>query len=157
MVFETKYGVISDIHSANDNLSETIDYFKSKGVKELILNGDIADIKHTLGASQDEVANVLKIVGESNLFSYVQPGSHETVGMYAPVMTYFTGKYGNILNMNKIQKVKNVDHDLIFIPGSDFHSGGEYSFGDELDSGLYVNSDEGIRTYAKYLKDGKNL
>ena len=51
MVFETKYGVISDIHSANDNLSETIDYFKSKGVKELILNGDIADIKHTLGAS----------------------------------------------------------------------------------------------------------
>ncbi len=145
MVKETKYGVIADVHKNPQYVGLAIDVLKSEGAQKLLVNGDIGGSYGDLKKSQDYTARILDAVGKSGLESFVQPGSHETLLGYGPVIEYFSGKYQNIIDTTSQAKSDQDDHHLIFIPGSDFTCGGEYRFGNSL-----IESD-------RYFANGKEL
>ncbi len=151
MVNETKYGVISDVHQDPRIVPIAIDVLKRLGAEKLILNGDIGERQRTLQASQDYVAVILDAVGKSGLEAYVQPGSHETVGAFQPILTHFNGKYSNLISAFDVPKVEREDHHLVFLPGSDFVCGGEYQIGSnkEIPSGLYIPTEHGLMSYSQ--------
>jgi len=137
MTTETKYGIISDIHRDPRIIVPTIEILKSRGAEKLILNGDI-------GNSQDFVGFILDSAGKSGLETYVQPGSHEKLEDFEPVIKYFQDKYSNLINAIDNQKVNCDGHELVFLPGSDFRCGGQYALGNNgIESRIY-KSDKGI-------------
>jgi len=142
----TKYGVISDVHNDPRIVPLAIEVLKKLGAEKLILNGDIGERQSTLQASQGYVAQILDAVGKSGLEAYVQPGSHETLLGYGPVIEYFADEYSNIIDVLRSPKVSNNGHDLVFIPGSDFSCGGEYQIGNhpQLPTGRYIETHDSL-------------
>lgn len=139
MTNQTKYGVISDVHIDPRIVPTAISVLKSLGAEKLLVNGDIGNHQQTLEDSQGYVAFILDSIGKSGLESWVQPGSHESLLAYGPVMDHFSQKYGNVIDATKNQKGEQGDHHLVFLPGSDFLCGGEYQIGssEEIPSGEY--------------------
>ena len=160
MVKEVKYGVISDVHTHPENVSLAIEVLKNLGVEKLLINGDIGNRQETLEKSQDYVAKILKSVGNSGLESYVQPGSHESFLAFDPVVDSFASKYQNIIKIDKPLGVKDGDHYLIFLPGSDWNAnGGEYHIGnaEKIPSGAYVRVNGGLMTFEDFVKNNYSL
>ena len=93
MVKETKYGVISDVHSDPRVVPVAIDTLKRYGAERLLVNGDIGNQQRSLQDSQNYVAFILDSIGKSGLESFVQPGSHETLLAFGPVLDHFAGQY----------------------------------------------------------------
>ncbi|PIN74040.1 hypothetical protein COV20_02935 [Candidatus Woesearchaeota archaeon CG10_big_fil_rev_8_21_14_0_10_45_16] len=153
MVNETKYGIISDVHRDPRIVPATIDVLKGLGAQKLLLNGDIGEHQRTLEASQAYVAVILDAVGKSGLEAHVQPGSHETVGAFQPVLDHFKSRYSNIISAFDVPKVEARDHHLVFLPGSDFTMRGEYQFGNDgkLSSGLYLPVERELLHYREII------
>lgn len=146
MANETKYGVISDVHNDPRIVPLAIQVLKAQGAQKLLVNGDIGSRQKTLDESQGYTGFIMDAVGKSGLEAFIQPGSHETVGAYAPVIDYFTSKYPNIVDVLKTPKVEQKGHDLVFLPGSDFLCGGEYSLNpqEDLPTGGYIRTAQGL-------------
>lgn len=120
----TKYGIISDIHKYPDKIITALALFKSEGVEKLILNGDIGD-------DEKSIELVLEAAGKSELETFVQPGSHEEVVAYSLVLDSLSSKYSNLVDCVQNRKHEAKDHNLVFLPGSDFNAGnGQYAIGD---------------------------
>ena len=128
----TKYGVISDLHEDPKIIAPALEILKKEGVKKLLINGDI-------GHNQDSAAAIIDYIGRSGLESYVQPGSHESIDEFSPVIEYLSNKYSNLIDLTKPEnkKLEEKDHHLVFLPGSDFLCGGEYQIGNKLPTGTY--------------------
>ncbi len=153
---ETKYGVISDVHQDPRIVKVAIDKLKAQGVEKLLVNGDIGIHANSLKESQQYTGFILDTIGKSGLESFVQPGSHETISSYEPVIDFFAGKYSNIIDTLKNPKVEFGSHHLAFLPGSDWNAGGEYTFGnqDGLPTGTYIQTTKGlvaIDTYEQFI------
>lgn len=101
MAKAVKYGVISDVHSNPGMVPAAIDVLKRLGAEQLILNGDIGNAQETLKESQNYIAFILDTAGKSGLETFVQPGSHEMLMAYDPVIAYFTDKYENITDATR--------------------------------------------------------
>ncbi|MEK6952951.1 MAG: hypothetical protein AABX29_08110 [Nanoarchaeota archaeon] len=144
MTNPTIYGVISEVHRDPRIVPEAIEVLKSLGAQKLLLNGDIGESHDTMKASQDHIAYVLDSAGKSDLETYVQPGSHETVGSYAPVMDHFSNQYSNLTDAVKNPIAEINGHNLVFLPGSDWNArGGEYTIGDRaIPTGTYVKTSQ---------------
>ena len=119
----TKYGIISDIHKKPEYLDQIVNKLKVEEIDKLILNGDIGD-------SWLKIFRTLEVVSKLDIETYIQPGSHESVEDYSNVVFSFCNKYSNFIDVIKNQKIENKDHDLVFLPGSDFLAGGGYLLGD---------------------------
>ncbi len=160
---ETIYGVISDVHQDPRIVSRTIDALKKNGAQKLLINGDIGERLVDIETSQQYTAFILNEVAKSGLESFIQPGSHETLFGYSPVIDHFSNKYPNIIDVMRNQKIDSNGHSLVFLPGSDFTCGGEYQIGneDEIPSGRYAKLKEGLarfdnlRDYAAALQMGE--
>ncbi|MCK5043696.1 hypothetical protein KAR52_01685 [Candidatus Pacearchaeota archaeon] len=151
MVKETKYGIISDIHNDPRIVPIAINILKEKGAEKLLINGDIGNQQNTLQDSQNCIAFVLDSIGKSGLETFVQPGSHEILLAYGPVMEHFTEQYSNIIDATKNQKVEQEGHHLVFLPGSDFLCGGEYKIGNnEVPSGKYIHTKKGLLQFEDF-------
>lgn len=145
----TIYGVISDIHRDPKIIKPAIDTLVKEGAQKLLINGDIGEPQPTLQASQDYIARILQTVAESGLESFVQPGSHETVNAFMPVLSYFAEVYPNIVNVFEQPSVAGSNHCLAFLPGSDWTAGGEFTIGNEdIETGTYLKSKEGLVPYS---------
>jgi hypothetical protein len=140
MAKETKYGVISDVHADPRIVQIAIDVLKSLGAEKLLVNGDIGNQQETLEKSQQYVAFILDSIGKSGLESFVQPGSHETIFAYAPVIDHFSNKYHNIIDAIKNPVLDHNDHKLVFLPGSDFTRGGQYKIRNNIPTGDYYQT-----------------
>jgi hypothetical protein len=143
---QTNYGIISDIHADPRIISVAIEILKGLGAEKLLVNGDIGNQKRSIQDSQNYIAFILDSIGKSGLESYVQPGSHETLLAFDPVMDVFADRYDNLFTITNPLKAKQKDHDLLFIPGSDFLCGGEYQIGshEKIPSGKYIKTKEGL-------------
>lgn len=152
MVKEIKYGIISDVHSDPRVVPVSIDFLKSKGVEKLLINGDIGNRQRSLQESQNYVAFILDSIGKSGLESFVQPGSHETLLAFGPVLDHFVGQYSNLIDATKNRKIEQDGHDLVFLPGSDFLCGGEYQIGnhEQLPSGRYIQTEKGLMQFEEF-------
>lgn len=154
-----KYGVISDLHGDPRVIIPAIQVLKSNGAERLVLNGDIGELESDLRETQARLAFILTKVGESGLESYVQPGSHEIVPGFRPVVEHFAEKYDNIFSISRAARMENEDHHLIFLPGSDAVKG-EYALGTELPTGDYIQLPEGVvpaDAAKELLKENKDL
>jgi Icc-related predicted phosphoesterase len=140
---QTKYGVISDVHNDPRVVRLAVEVLMKEGAEKLLVNGDIGDRQPTLQKSQDYIAVILDAVGKSGLESYVHPGSHETIYAYKPVIDFFTDKYPNIIDAVENSYFVLHGHNLAFIPGSDWVSGGEFRIGTEFNSGIYIVTEQG--------------
>jgi hypothetical protein len=130
----TKYGVISDVHGDPRIVGQAIEVLEREGAEKLLVNGDIGNQQGSLKESQSYVAFVLDSIGKSGLEAFVQPGSHETLLAFGPVIDSISEDYSNLIDVTKNQRIEQVGYDLVFLPGSDFSCGGEYQIGN--DSGL---------------------
>ena len=115
-----KYGVISDIHLNPSMMTPIVNRLKSEGVDALVLNGDI-------GNDLESIDNTLDKATSLGVETYVQPGSHERLEDYFPVLEKFLNKKSNLVNVLKDSKIEFSDHHLVFLPGSDYRSGGEFA------------------------------
>lgn len=140
-----KYGIISDIHKDPNIIIPAIGRLKDAGAERLILNGDIGGRQGSLEQSQQYTAFILNKLAQSGLETFVQPGSHETLLAYGPVIEHFSDKFSNIIDTTRNSKHSEDDHDLVFLPGSDFLSGGEYQIGNDgkIPSGGYIEANGG--------------
>lgn len=162
---ETKYGVLSDIHQNPGNVPLAVNVLKELGAEKILVNGDVVNNQKTLKETQDRLAFVLDAFGKSGLESFVQPGSHETFFGYVPVLDYFADKYDNIFDVQSVGPVEENGHTLIFMPGSDRISGGQFRFGSEFPSGRYMaigdenqlRSFEDLSDYANALNLNKGI
>jgi predicted phosphodiesterase len=159
---ETRYGVISDIHQDPRIIIPTIKILKNNGIDKLLINGDIGERQQKIEDTQRYTAFILNAIGESGLESYVQPGSHETLLGFQPVLDHFTDKYSNIIDATKNPKTEEKNHDLVFLPGSDFLCGGEYQIenNEKISTNIYAIGETGIRpidleTYLQIMSDGQ--
>jgi hypothetical protein len=149
-VKETHYGVISDIHNDPNIIPLAIETLTKLGAQKFIINGDLGSNHRKIDDSHEYIGFILNCFAQSNKETYVQPGSHETVLGYKPVIDLFADKYSNIIDVIKEPIIKNANHNLLFIPGSDFHAGnGEFSFGksENIPSGLYIGTEDGLMVY----------
>ncbi|MCH8945461.1 MAG: hypothetical protein IIA85_00890 [Nanoarchaeota archaeon] len=149
---ETKYGVISDIHKDPRIASIAVEVLKSKGAEKLLVNGDIGDRQTTLEDTRNYTAIILDAIAKSGLESFVQPGSHEALLSYGVVMDQFAGQYSNIIDTTRNQEIDQDGHKLVFLPGSDFLSGGEYQIGSDerIPSGRYIETEKGLLKFEKF-------
>lgn len=152
MTNETHYGVISDVHQDPRIVPASIEVLKKLGAEKLLINGDIGNQQRTLEDSQNYVAFILDSIGKSGLESYVQPGSHETLLAFGPVMDAFADKYSNLVDATKVPKAEQKGHSLIFLPGSDFLCGGEYQIGnhEQIPSGRYIQTQKGLMQFEEF-------
>ena len=137
---ETIYGIISDVHSRPDSVPAAISALKNLGAQKLIVNGDIG-ISGDMYDSWEYTSNILEAIGKSNLPAYVQPGSHETYFGYSPIVKAAAAAFPNIISTLEENVFNEDGHSLFFIPGSDSHAGGEFSFGNQAKTGLYMNTE----------------
>jgi len=146
MVQETSYGILSDVHDNPYIVRHAVNLLKSLGAEVLIANGDIGEWQGNLQASQEYLAIILETLGESGLESYFHPGSHEKISVFDPVSNHFKEKYPNLISTFESPKVEANGHHLVFLPGSDFVSGGEYIITNDENtpSGLYVRTKKGL-------------
>lgn len=152
----TRYALVSDIHRDPAVIDHAIRFAKNNDISSIILNGDIGEPQHitdihgqynpkaSLQATQDYVARVLDPIAKSGLEAYLQPGSHEQVQSFQPVVDDFSSKFGNIHDMIQQRTVHSSDHDLVFLPGSDWVASGEYQITSAVPEGLYVRTDSGL-------------
>ena len=121
---ETKYGIISDVHTSSPkDVTESIKTLKRKGVDRFILNGDITGDQNKELPATSFLSYFLTDLGNSNIKSYVQPGSHEEREDYGSMLKSFSDKYSNIINISEPMSFKENDHYISFIPGSDWIAG----------------------------------
>ena len=140
-----RYGVISDIHEDPRVVVPALEVLKDEGVDKLIVNGDIGGNYGSLEKSQQYTGFLLEQVAKSGLESFVQPGSHETLLGYGPVIEHFSDKYSNVVDVTKTPKVEEDGHSLVFLPGSDFLSGGEYQIGNgKIPSGRFFKNGDSL-------------
>jgi predicted phosphodiesterase len=145
----TIYGVISDIHDDPDILIPALAEFKKHDVERLLVNGDIGEDKGDIEKTREHTARILDYLTKSNLDSYVQPGSHETLLGYGIVVKAYSDKHSNIHDTTKLenQKIENNGHTLAFLPGSDFLAGGQYQLANgKVPSGLYIPTGQGLHS-----------
>ncbi len=153
---ETTYGIISDAHQKIGLVKLAIENFKSEGINKLILNGDISnDTADSTSEAQKYLEYILETAGKSGLETFIQPGSHEVIGLYEPLVAFFANKYPNIIDTIKNPKMDFGSHQLVFLPGSD-HINGEYIFGNtKLPTGEYVKTAQGliqIDNYGQFIE-----
>jgi hypothetical protein len=135
---ETKFGILSDTHQNPRNVFVALDRMKREEVDGVIFNGDV-------GTGQEYIAYNLELLGESSLESYIQPGSHESLSDFEPIMEHFAGKYGSLRSAFDHPVVNGRGFDLVFLPGSDFCvQGGEYQLSsrEDLESDFYTVGEE---------------
>ncbi len=139
------YGIISEMHSIDPRILEiVINILKQEEADSLILNGDISGERSGIKTA-DYLATVLDIAGRSNLETYVLPGSHEQVQEFEPILSFFSKKYSNLINILQNPRIEFSDHHLVFLPGSDFRAG------DALDKGYSLE----VQNKAGLYKDDK--
>lgn len=121
---ETKYGIISDVHTSSPkDVTAAIKILKRKEVDRFILNGDITGDQNKDLPATSFLSYFLTDLGQSNIKAYVQPGSHEEREDYGPMLKSFSDKYSNIINISEPMSFKENDHYISFIPGSDWLAG----------------------------------
>ncbi len=133
-----RIGIISDVHAQPEFVRKGIARLQRLGVERLIVNGDIGIHAPLLEDSQRYTAGILEAVGDSGLESYVQPGSHESISGYGPMVDILSSRYGNLIDMLRTPFVDIAGYRFAFLPGSDSLSGGEYTFGIEAPTGRYA-------------------
>lgn len=134
-----KYGILSDTHQNPKVVPLALALLKKEGAEKLIVNGDV-------GTGQSHMAFTLDCVGRTGLEAFVQLGSHETLGEFGPVIDAFSDRYASLHDAFKFQKIEVGDHNLVFLPGSDFLCGGEYQLADvDLHSGIYKTKTGNVR------------
>lgn len=141
---EIKYGMISDVHEDPRIVSAAVAKLKALGANKLILNGDLGIHADSISDSQKHFSVILDAVAKSGLETYVQTGSHETTFAHEPVLSAFIDKYSNIIDVSKHSKIESSSHHLAFLAGSDWNSGGEYTFGHaDIPTGTYFKTIDG--------------
>ena len=124
MVKETRYGIISDIHTSSPlDVTKAIKKLKREGADKLIFNGDIVGDQNDITTPINFLSYFLADLAQLNIESYLQPGSHEEKEEYAPIIKSFSDKYSNIINISEPMSFKEDDHYIAFIPGSDWIAG----------------------------------
>ncbi|MDP3733891.1 MAG: hypothetical protein Q8R37_01565 [Nanoarchaeota archaeon] len=138
---DTKYGIISDIHQAHPRLVDVaIKVLIQEGAQKLVLNGDLVGDKFPDPQldEQNYAALVLQLAGKSGLETYVNEGSHECLPLFIPVMKTLSSHYGNLIDAMTQPKIEWQDHDLVFLPGSDWHGGNAFEHG-----GYFLHTTDG--------------
>jgi len=106
-------------------------------VNAIIGNGDIGEDEKALGF-------FLEWSGYSGIPTIVQSGSHERIAEFESMLEYFSSKNKNILNARQVRVIDGKDHNLVFLPGSDWNvQGGQYHLAkdDKFESGIYQTED----------------
>jgi len=147
----TKYGIIQDVHENPEMVKNALEVFKKAEIDKILVNGDIVNHAQTSEEAMRYTAHILDMIGKTNLETYVQPGSHETVREFMPVIDILSKKYPNLISTLEVNEVKGKDHWLYFIPGSDSVAGGEYTFTAQKDfqRDLYFQTKEGLVSASK--------
>jgi len=128
----TKYGIVSDIHMNPELVRPVLERLGSEGIDNLVLLGDCGNDELT-------VAYVLNETKELGKDTFVVPGNHETLrGFYAP-MQFFGSQSSHLVDCTQNPKIEKGDHDLVFLPGSNWLCGGEFKLVDdsEIETGNY--------------------
>jgi Icc-related predicted phosphoesterase len=128
MTKTVKYGIMQDIHYYPQIVPQAIEVLKSLGANRLILNGDLVNAQNTVEMGHKVLAFILGSAVKSGLETIVQPGSHEMLPVYDPVIEAFADKYDSIIDCRRIRKFSEdgEGHELVFLPGSDSVSIGNY-------------------------------
>lgn len=148
-----KYGIISDIHRNPENLDPALEVLKAEGIEAILANGDING-SYYFKNLQSGLNSILSKLAATGLQVYFQPGSHEKVTDYIPVIADLIDRYPNLHDAVPINRVESSDHHLVFLPGSD--SGVtdfefRLAFGD-FDTALYKTKEGKVR-FMQNMKD----
>jgi len=137
-----KYGIMADIHKANYSaIIRAIDLLKSR-VDKLVINGDIGDDKQS-------IEFILQNVAKTNIETYAQPGSHETIND-VEAQKGLLKKYTNLHIITQPTIFRQSDHDIILLPGSMSHtkkSENGYYLANESDQSGLIHSNSGDKYY----------
>ena len=142
---ETIYGIISDVHTSDPlKVKSALNTLKKLGAQKLIFNGDLIGERYGFIPPQYYLQFVLKSAADTGLETYVQFGSHEEFLPSSEVLNHVSRLYGNIIDVSKQKRVEGTDHHLVFLPGSDYTAGGEYTFGSHIPTGTYIRQKKGL-------------
>ncbi|MBI5389941.1 metallophosphoesterase [Candidatus Woesearchaeota archaeon] len=160
---ETIYGIISDCHKNSGMVAWALRALERKGAQAYLVNGDMAEGHGKIPDAQDRLAYILDMLGETGKPIYISPGSHEPLGVFAPAVAFSQHLYPNLISTVDHPFFSVGTHDLVFLPGSDFVSGGEYLLArdPDLPTGKYLAIDKKLQplpylnTAAALIRAGK--
>lgn len=132
MAKKTLYGVISDFHHHGRLIPAAVEVLISLGAEKIIMNGDLGNQKSGVKETQDSFARMFEYMGARGIETIVQPGGHETLDSFEPVIEYYSDKYCNIIDAKKNQLIESNGHKIVFLPGSDYLCGGDYRIIDDV-------------------------
>jgi Icc-related predicted phosphoesterase len=142
-----KYGILGDSHHDLQYLRRAINVLRNHNVDAVLIHGDILEPKKGLQATMNHSLMVLDelaalnseiYLGPKNANIYIQPGSHEPVALFDYMLKLYSGKYPNIINSLDEKYIRNKDHDIVFLPGSDTVAGGQHLLGNDVKTDRYM-------------------
>ncbi len=161
---ETKYGIISDLQEDPRKIDPALALLKAEGIDRLIVNGDISKQHKDLEDNHAYLMRIIEPIAESGLVAFIQPGSHENFISYQPVINHFSQNFDNIIDTTENQKIEQVDHHLVFLPGSDYGPAyGEYKITSKVPTGRYSDLKDGlakfdtIEEYTELVKEHETI
>jgi len=149
---KTTYGILSDMHAADPLLiRQCIERLQKEGAQKLILNGDLVGDQYcrtpnALTPTPDVYFGVvLEAAAKTGLETFVQPGSHEEIADFIPMLEELSCHFPNIMNVLEHPAHQVNGHHLVFLPGSDFRAGGQFALlADSIPEGTYVQTGQGL-------------
>ncbi len=135
----TKYGVLADYQGDPSRLNALVRAMENEGVDAYIWNGIEAESPELIFRALQEVAQTGKPV-------FAQPGSHEPMAWWEPVMQIAQQHYSNVTDATKKPWHDGEGHRLVFMPGSDVQAGaGQYHLAAGMIPGDYLRTQEGMQ------------
>ncbi len=134
-----RYGIISDIHEASPDLFyATLNMLRKEyEIERFVLNGDIIGDKNREISGSEFLEQVLEYIGKSGIETFVLPGSHELAKEFNDLLDIFSHKYQNIISAVDVPVIAQREHEVLFLPGSDWHAG------DAIGKGFVFSDREG--------------
>src|SRR4030042_290625 len=136
-----KFGVMADPHGYSENVGYFSAIFKEKGVKAIIILGDLAQHYRTKPhglPDQEEIETCIEAAAKTGLPIFVIPGNHDFTYFYNKALKNISIKYSNVFDLSRIRTLDLKGVNFVSNPYGPY---GPYGY----DAGTFLKSETQIK------------
>jgi UDP-2,3-diacylglucosamine pyrophosphatase LpxH len=147
-----RYGVVGDVHNHPERLIFALNRLRDEyGVDVLVGNGDLCEAQGDPTDCYNNGAITWTSFLQTGLESYLIPGNHDNYFSFAQLNDRFALNHPNRSKVkaftHDFHKIRKGNHNIIFIPGSDFFVPNGFVIGEEHESGKYIRQDDQLKPF----------
>ena len=130
--------IVNDLHGTATAAKHAAKHAEHNNASHIVLNGDIFEPGQTPLDTYDTAIKTLTPFAETNLPTYIQPGSIEDTKTFNAVIEHFQTKHPNIHSTLQHHTLKLKNHAIQFLPGNTNRSKhGNHTLNTTIQTGHY--------------------